>query len=35
MVSVLVLSVVYREFHSRSGQIKDFENGICCSSTTH
>jgi hypothetical protein len=35
MVSVLALSVVDREFESRSGQTTDYEIGICCFSAKH
>ena len=35
MVSVLASSAVDREFVSRSGQIKDYDIGICCFSAKH
>ena len=35
MVSVLALSVVDLGFVPRSGQTKDYENGICCFSAKH
>ena len=35
MVSVLVSSVVDHGFEPRSGQIKDYEIGICCFSAKH
>jgi hypothetical protein len=35
MVSVLASSAVDRGFKPRSGQTKDHEIGICCSSTKH
>jgi hypothetical protein len=35
MVSVLALSVIDREFESRSGQTTDYEIGICCFSAKH
>ena len=30
MISVLASSAVDRGFESRSGQTKDYKNGICC-----
>ena len=35
MVSMLASSAVDRGFDSRSGQIKDYKIGICCSSAKH
>ena len=35
MVSVLASSAVNRGFEPRSGQIKDYEIGICCFSAKH
>jgi hypothetical protein len=35
MVSVLVSSTVDRGFEPRSGQTKDYKNGICCFSAKH
>ena len=35
MVSVLALSAVDCGFEPRSGQTKDYENGICCFSAKH
>jgi hypothetical protein len=35
MISVLASSAVDCEFESRSGQIKDYEIGICCFSAKH
>jgi hypothetical protein len=35
MVTVLASSAVDRVFEPRSGQTKDYENGICCFSATH
>ena len=35
IVSVLASSVVDREFEPRSGQIKNYEIGICCFSAKH
>jgi hypothetical protein len=35
MVSVLASSAVDRGFEPRSGQIKDYNIGICCFSTKH
>ena len=35
MDSVLASSVVDRGFEPRSGQIKDYEIGICCFSAKH
>ena len=35
IVSVLASSVVDRGFEPRSGQIKDYKNGICCFSAKH
>ena len=35
MVSVLASSAVDHEFEHRSGQIKDYEIGICCFSAKH
>jgi hypothetical protein len=35
MVSVLVLTAVDRGFEPRSGQIEDYEIGICCFSAKH
>jgi len=34
-VSMLALSVVVHGFELRSGQIRDYEIGICCFSTKH
>ena len=35
MISVLTSSAVDRGFEPRSGKTKDYEIGICCSSTKH
>ena len=35
MVSVFALSVVDRGFEPWSGQIKDYDIGVCCFSTKH
>ena len=35
LASVISSSVVDREFESRSGQIKDYEIGICCLSAKY
>jgi hypothetical protein len=35
MVTVLASSAVDRGFEPRSGQTKDYENGICCFSATY
>ena len=35
MVSVLASIAVYRGFEPRSGQIKQYEIGICCFSAKH
>jgi hypothetical protein len=35
MVSVLVSSVVDRGFEPRSGQPKDYKNGMCCFSAKY
>ena len=35
MVNVLISSAVDREFEPRSGQTKDYKNGICCFSAKY
>ena len=35
MVNVFTSSVIDRGFKSQSGQIKDYEIGICCLSAKH
>jgi hypothetical protein len=35
MVNVLISSAVDREFEPRSGQTKDYNNGICCFSAKY